>query len=301
MAEFFQNFFADNAGAIVVRIVCALLVLVIGWLLVKWLIRLIFRGKLKEKMEPGAFTFVRSMVSILLKVVLIMIAAGIMGIPTASLVALIGSAGLAIGLALQGSLSNLAGGIMILTFKPFKVGDYIEPANADSGTVKEISILYTTLVTPNNQTVVIPNGELSNKPVKNFYHMDTRRLSMNFNVSYHSDVDLVKKIILQVVESVETVKPAPAPYVRLRDLAEYALIFEMRAWSDTDDYWRTWSAINEGVKAAFDAAGIEIPFPQMVVHEADAPKPAAKKQLELDGEEAPALTEQAPLAAGEEQ
>ena len=181
MEQFWQSikeFFSSSFGEFLVSLAVAILVLVIGWILIKWILKLLSRSKLSKKMDKSAFTFFRSAISITLKVVLILTAASIVGVPSASIIALIGSIGVAIGLALQGSLSNLAGGLMILIFKPFAVGDYIQPQDTEGGTVKDISIFYTTLLTVDNRTIVLPNGDLSNKPMENYTKMDKRCLDM---------------------------------------------------------------------------------------------------------------------------
>ena len=217
-------------------------------------------------MDKSAFTFFRSAISITLKVVLILTAASIVGVPSASIIALIGSIGVAIGLALQGSLSNLAGGLMILIFKPFAVGDYIQPQDTEGGTVKDISIFYTTLLTVDNRTIVLPNGDLSNKPMENYTKMDKRRLDMRFSVGYDSDIEKVKMVMQKVIDRQEKLHREPAPFARLREMGDSALIFEMRSWCNTDDYWSCYFDINEQMKEAFDAAGFNIPYPQMDVH-----------------------------------
>ena len=269
MEQFWQSikeFFSSSFGEFLVSLAVAILVLVIGWILIKWILKLLSRSKLSKKMDKSAFTFVRSAISITLKVVLILTAASIVGVPSASIIALIGSIGVAIGLALQGSLSNLAGGLMILIFKPFAVGDYIQPQDTEGGTVKDISIFYTTLLTVDNRTIVLPNGDLSNKPMENYTKMDKRRLDMRFSVGYDSDIEKVKMVMQKVIDRQEKLHREPAPFARLREMGDSALIFEMRSWCNTDDYWSCYFDINEQMKEAFDAAGFNIPYPQMDVH-----------------------------------
>ena len=266
MEQFWQSikeFFSSSFGEFLVSLAVAILVLVIGWILIKWILKLLSRSKLSKKMDKSAFTFFRSAISITLKVVLILTAASIVGVPSASIIALIG---VAIGLALQGSLSNLAGGLMILIFKPFAVGDYIQPQDTEGGTVKDISIFYTTLLTVDNRTIVLPNGDLSNKPMENYTKMDKRRLDMRFSVGYDSDIEKVKMVMQKVIDRQEKLHREPAPFARLREMGDSALIFEMRSWCNTDDYWSCYFDINEQMKEAFDAAGFNIPYPQMDVH-----------------------------------
>ena len=269
MEQFWQSikeFFSSSFGEFLVSLAVAILVLVIGWILIKWILKLLSRSKLSKKMDKSAFTFFRSAISITLKVVLILTAASIVGVPSASIIALIGSIGVAIGLAVQGSLSNLAGGLMILIFKPFAVGDYIQPQDTEGGTVKDISIFYTTLLTVDNRTIVLPNGDLSNKPMENYTKMDKRRLDMRFSVGYDSDIEKVKMVMQKVIDRQEKLHREPAPFARLREMGDSALIFEMRSWCNTDDYWSCYFDINEQMKEAFDAAGFNIPYPQMDVH-----------------------------------
>ena len=269
MEQFWQSikeFFSSSFGEFLVSLAVAILVLVVGWILIKWILKLLSRSKLSKKMDKSAFTFFRSAISITLKVVLILTAASIVGVPSASIIALIGSIGVAIGLALQGSLSNLAGGLMILIFKPFAVGDYIQPQDTEGGTVKDISIFYTTLLTVDNRTIALPNGDLSNKPMENYTKMDKRRLDMRFSVGYDSDIEKVKMVMQKVIDRQEKLHREPAPFARLREMGDSALIFEMRSWCNTDDYWSCYFDINEQMKEAFDAAGFNIPYPQMDVH-----------------------------------
>ena len=269
MEQFWQSikeFFSSAFGEFLVSLAVAILVLGVGWILIKWILKLLSRSKLSKKMDKSAFTFFRSAISITLKVVLILTAASIVGVPSASIIALIGSIGVAIGLALQGSLSNLAGGLMILIFKPFAVGDYIQPQDTEGGTVKDISIFYTTLLTVDNRTIVLPNGDLSNKPMENYTKMDKRRLDMRFSVGYDSDIEKVKMVMQKVIDRQEKLHREPAPFARLREMGDSALIFEMRSWCNTDDYWSCYFDINEQMKEAFDAAGFNIPYPQMDVH-----------------------------------
>lgn len=266
-----KEFFASPLGEFVIQLLIAILVLAVGWVLIRWLLKLLNRSKLARKMDKSAFTFFRSAVSITLKVVLFLTAASILGVSSASIIALIGSIGVAVGLAMQGSLSNLAGGLMILIFKPFAVGDYIQPQDTEGGTVKDISIFYTTLLTVDNRTIVLPNGDLSNKPLENYTKMDKRRLDMRFSVGYDCDIDAVKQVMQQVIDAQDKLHREPAPFARLREQGDSALIFEMRSWCNTEDYWSCYFDINEQMKKAFDAAGFNIPYPQLDVHMVEPP------------------------------
>ncbi|MBQ8003091.1 MAG: mechanosensitive ion channel, partial [Clostridia bacterium] len=186
-------------------------------------------------------------------------------VPLTSVVTVIASCGVAVGLALQGGLSNLAGGIIIIILKPFKVGDYIIEGGVE-GTVEAIGIFYTTLLTPDNKRVIIPNGSLMNSTVTAVNQLDTRRVDFKFSVSYSSDIDKVRKVIAYVAENTDKVLLDKGVDIFLSNHGESSIDFSVRVWSKTEDYWTVYFSINENVKKAFDKACIEIPFPQMDVH-----------------------------------
>ena len=254
--------FASTAG---IRLICALAVLFIGLKLVKWLIKWIKKGRGFQKTDAGVQTFLVSLLKIVLNALVILTVASILGIPTTNFIALITSAGVAIGLALQGSLSNLAGGIMILIFKPFRVNDYIE-CSGGSGTVKEITILYTILDTPDNKRIVIPNGTVSNNAVVNYSFHETRRLDIPVSVSYGSDIEKVKEILLEEANAHNLVLKDPAPFCRLTEHGESSLDFALRVWVNGDVYWDVNFDLKENIKVALDKNGIKIPFPQLDIH-----------------------------------
>jgi small conductance mechanosensitive channel len=190
----------------------------------------------------------------------------IIGVPAASLVAVIGSAGLAMGLAVQGGLTNIAGGIIILCFKPFEIGDFVETSSY-SGTVVDIGLIYTTINTPDNKRVVIPNGTVSNASVVDYSAYETRRLDLELSVAYDSDIDMVKETLLSLANAHELVLKDPAPFVRLGTHGDSALIFKLRVWVKSADYWTVNFDLLEASKKVFDKRGIEIPFPQLDVHQ----------------------------------
>lgn len=254
--------FCVDAG---LKLIYAVLILVIGLKLIKFLSKVIKKSNGFNKLETGAQTFLESFINISLKVVLIITVAAVLGVPMTSMIAVLGSAGLAIGLALQGSLSNLAGGLMLLIFKPFKIGDYIQ-CGSDAGTVRSISILYTELLTTDNCKIVIPNGSISNAVVKDFSSESTRRVDFEVSVSYNSDIDKVKSLLLGLASSNELVFKTPAPVCYLKTHGDSALIFTFRCWTKSEDYWAVFFQMNENIKKLFDATGIEIPFPQLDVH-----------------------------------
>jgi small conductance mechanosensitive channel len=179
-------------------------------------------------------------------------------------VAVIGAAGLAIGLALQGSLSNLAGGVLIIALRPFKVGDYIEGVG-QAGTVTEIGLFYTHLTTPDNRAIIIPNANIANSSLVNYGVFPTRRVDLEFSVSYDSSISHVKDVIQTVLEKNTQILSEPAPFVRLASHGASALNFKVRVWVMTEDFWDVHFALIEDVKLAFDQAGIEIPYPHMVI------------------------------------
>lgn len=254
--------FASTAG---LRLAGALLILAVGFRLCKLFLKLLKKSKFFEKTDAGVQTFIISLLNIVLKILIVLSAIALLGVPMTNFVALLASAGVAIGASLQGSLSNLAGGIMILVFKPFQVGDYVETAQG-SGTVAEITILYTILDTPDNRRVVIPNGAISNEAVTNYSYHDTRRLDVIVSVSYDSDMEAVKEILLQNAQSHELVLSDPAPFCRLTEHGDSALKFALRVWTKQDDYWQVNFDLKESIKKDLDKNGIKIPYPQLDVH-----------------------------------
>lgn len=246
-------------------VVAAILTLVLGLWLANFLAKK-FRVLLeKREVDPTIRGFASSIVSAILKVLVFVIVITELGVETTSLAALIGAAGLAVGLSLQGSLSNFAGGVLVLLLKPFKVGDFIE-AQGVSGTVKEISIFYTYLTTPNNQNIVVPNGQLSNNVVTNYTRHDTRRNNMIIGISYDSNIDVARKTLLSIVENHENVLKDPAPVVFVNELADSSVDLSMRFWTKTENFWPTHFHVMEQAKIQLEAAGCSIPFPQRDVH-----------------------------------
>ena len=247
------------------KLLAALVILFIGFKFTKWVINLIGKSKKFQNIDAGAQTFIKSFLNIVLKALIILTAASILGVPMTNFVAAIGSIGLAIGLAMQGSLSNVAGGLMILIFHPFKVGNFIT-ANGVSGTVKEITILYTVLDTPDNVRVVVPNGELSNATVQNYSVNDTRRCDLELGVGYGSDMKLVIKVLTDMVNAHELVLKDKDVFVKIGSYDESQITVKVRAWVNASDYWTVYFDLLDKAKEVFDANGIEIPFPQLDVH-----------------------------------
>ncbi len=254
--------FATSWGT---RLLGALLVLIVGLKLVKVLCKFIRTSHKLDKIDSSLRSFISSFSKILLYVMLFITVAMILGIPATSFITILASCGVAIGLALQGSLSNFAGGMMILFFKPFKVGDFIS-SNGVSGTVVDISVVYTILLAPDNKRITIPNGSLTNSVIENFSAETTRRVDMTFSAAYDCDIEKVKKIITDIVEGHELVLKDPAPSVRLASHDANALTYTVKAWCNNADYWDVKFDVTEMVKAEFDKNQIEIPYPQLDVH-----------------------------------
>lgn len=263
--EQIKTFLSDNIVGGCIKIVLAIVILAVGMWLVNIIMKGLKKGKLLSHVDPSARGFILSAVSVSLRVLVVITAAANLGVPMASVVAVIGSAGVAVGLALQGGLSNIAGGIMILITRPFKVGDFIMTGD-NSGTVESISIYYTTLVTSDNKKTVIPNGTITSSVVTNYSAMKTRRADFDFTVSYSSDIDKVKKTLNGIVASDERILKDPSPQVVLSALEDSAVKFTVRVWVNSSDYWSVYYDIVEKVKKRFDEEKIEIPFPQLDVH-----------------------------------
>ncbi len=247
------------------KLIIAIVVLIIGFKLIDLLGKKFKNTKFYDKLDPTARTFFRSFLTIALKIVLVIAAALIIGVPMASMVAVIGSAGLAIGLALQGSLSNIAGGFIILVFKPFKVGDFIETADA-MGTVEAINIFYTKILTVDNKVIQIPNSVISNQKLTDYSTKDMRRVDLTISASYDNDVEQVKSVLLAVAEKTDKAVLDPAPQARVVEHGSNSIGFVFRVWCKTDDYWDVYFNLLEGVKKAFDENGIKIPYQQIDVH-----------------------------------
>ncbi len=247
------------------KIIFGLVVLFVGMKLAKWVVKLVSKGKGFGKLEVSVQSFLLSFIKIILYALVIASAAIIWGIPTTSFLTIFTSAGVAVGLALQGALSNFAGGLMILIFKPFKVGDFIENG-AVMGTVKDITIIYTILHTVDNKVVTIPNGTLTNSNVINYSTLPSRRVDIKFSAGYHDDIEKVKRVLMSVAEAHEKVLKDPAPFVRLTAQGSSSLDYTFRVWCAGPDYWDVYFDMMERVKMAFDENGISIPFQQVDVH-----------------------------------
>ena len=254
-----------NAGG---HIISAVLIFIVGRFLISFLNKMVARLLAKRHVDASIQSFVKSLVNILLTILLIIAVIGKLGVETTSFAALLASAGVAIGMALSGNLSNFAGGLIILVFKPFKVGDYIE-AQGTGGTVKEIQIFHTILATPDNKMVYIPNGSLSSGAVTNFSRQTTRRVDWTFGVDYGEDYDKVKAVIETIIARDSRILTDPAPFIALHALADSSVNIVVRVWVESPNYWEVYFGINQAVYATFNEKGINFPFPQLTVHRAD--------------------------------
>ncbi len=269
----FENFDLDAVIAwaqtqgleFLMKLAAAIAIFVIGRIVIRVLVSGMQKGMQRHGVERSLQSFVTNIVRIVLLIVVILMALGTLGVQTTSFVAILGAAGLAIGLALQGSLSNFAAGVLIVFFRPYKSGDYIEAAGV-SGTVEEVQILTTILNTPDNKRVIVPNGQVMGDVITNYSANDTRRVDLVFGVGYGDDLDKVKKTLQDVVAADERVLADPAPTIAVLELADSSVNFVCRPWVKTDDYWNVWFDMTETVKKRFDEEGISIPFPQRDVH-----------------------------------
>ncbi|MEZ4826882.1 MAG: mechanosensitive ion channel [Bacteroidia bacterium] len=246
-------------------ILLALITLIVGLWLISWITRIARRAMEARNMDQTLRSFFSDMIGVLLKAVLFISVAGILGIQTTSFVAILGAAGLAVGLALQGSLSNFAGGVLVLIFRPFKVGDLIE-AQGYIGHVTALNIFVTTLKTPDSKTVILPNGPLSNGSITNFTTLNELRVDLTIGISYKSNIQTARGVIMEAMLNNPKVLQTPAPSVSVSELGDSSVVLAVRPYATVENYWDVYFGVLEDAKAALDKAGIEIPFPQRVVH-----------------------------------
>ncbi len=247
------------------KLVLAIVVLVVGLWLIRILTRFIGRVMDKYEYDPSLQKFLVRLVSIGLKVMLFISVISMLGVQTTSFVALIGAAGLAVGFALQGSLANFAGGVMILMFKPYKIGDVIE-TQGFTGKVEEIRIFNTIMKTFDNKIIIVPNGAVSSGSITNYTAEPTRRVDLTFGIGYDDDIRKAKSILRKIVEEDERVLEEPAPMIVVSEHGDSSVNLFVRPWCKTEDYWSIYFDMHEKVKLAFDQAGINIPYPQHDVH-----------------------------------
>lgn len=247
------------------KLIGAILVFIIG----SWIIKILMKNFSKilegRKIDDSLKPFLKSLIGILLRVMLVISVLGMVGIQMTSFIAILGAAGLAVGMALSGTLQNFAGGVMILLFKPFKVGDFID-AQGHMGSVKEIQIFNTILTTPDNKTIIIPNGGLSNSSMTNFSTEPLRRVDWTFGIGYGDKVKTAREVISKLAEEDSRILKDPALFIGLAELGDSSVNFAVRAWVKAEDYWGVFFDMNEKVYNEFDKEGLNIPYPQMDVH-----------------------------------
>ena len=246
------------------KLLLAVVLLVVGIIIINRLVKIIRHLMKKRDMDPTLIPFLSGLVNVLLKVMLIISVIDIVGVKTTSFVAVLGAAGLAVGLALQGSLANFAGGVLIMVFKPFKVGDYVQ-AQGEAGTVQGIQIFNTVLTTPDNVRITIPNGAMSSGTITNFSTQENRRMDLVYGISYSDDVEKAMKILAEMAKEDARILPDPAPFIAVKELADSSVNVMLRVWCKKEDYWNVTFDWQKNVKLRFDKEGLTFPFPQREV------------------------------------
>ncbi len=248
-----------------INLLTGILVLILGL----WVIGILTRSssKIMEKrnLNPSLRPFLKSLLNVTLKILLIISVMSMVGIQMTSFIAILGAAGLAVGMALSGTLQNFAGGVILLILKPFKVGDYIT-AGGHSGTVNEIQVFHTILKTPDNKTIILPNGSISNSSMVNFSAEPTRRVDLEFGIGYNDDIDKAKAVLWEIIKNDDRILSEPEAMIAVKELANSSVNFAVRVWVNAENYWPYFWDIHEKVKKEFDKNGISIPFPQTDVH-----------------------------------
>lgn len=268
LEKILDKLFAD-LSALGSNLITAILVAVIGWYIIKFIVKALSKVLFRSKLDDSVASFLTSLTRMILKILLVIIVITTLGVDMTSILALVGSAGLAIGLALQGCLSNFAGGVLILILKPFKVGDYILDGNGNEGTVTSIDIIYTHLLTADNRAIVVPNGALSNATIMNNTEQDVRRIDFNVSVDYSENIDKVKRILLELAEKDEFVikSDEERPYSAfVNKFDPSAISMTLRVWVTTEDYWTAKAEIQEMIKLSFDRNDIVIPYDKLDVN-----------------------------------
>ena len=246
-------------------LILALVTLVVGLWIIGIISRSVGRAMEKRKVDPSLGPFLKSLISAILKVMLLISVIGMVGVEATSFVAILGAAGLAVGLALQGTLQNFAGGVIILLLKPYRVGDFIDAAGY-VGSVNSIQIFNTYLKTPDNKTIIIPNGTLANSSMTNYSTEPRRRVDWTFGVGYGDDADKTRQVLLDLIKADSRILTDPEPFIALSELADSSVNFVVRVWVESADYWAVFFEMNEKVYKKFAEVGLNIPFPQMDVH-----------------------------------
>jgi small conductance mechanosensitive channel len=249
----------------IINILFAIAIVLIGRIAVKWIIKLVRKLMVRADIDPLLINFASSIINALLLLFVFIAALDQLGVDTTSLVAIIGAAGLAVGLALQGSLQNFAAGVMLIVFRPFKVGDFVE-AGGQAGVIEQISIFSTTMRSGDNKEIIVPNGQIYSGAITNVSAKETRRIDMVFGIGYDDDMLKAKEIMESILLSHELILAEPAPAVAVAELADSSVNFNVRPWVKSGDYWKVRSELIEKIKLAFDEEGISIPYPQMDIH-----------------------------------
>ncbi len=247
------------------KLFAAVAIFIIGRWIAAIVVNMVRKGLAKTEMEDTLERFLCNILSAVLTIVVLIAAIGALGVETTSLLAVLAAAGLAVGLALQGSLSNFASGVLIMMFRPYKVGDWIDAAGV-AGTVKEVQIFTTIMHTGDNKKIIVPNSQIMNGIITNYSGNDTRRVDLVFGCSYDDDIDKVYKVLQDILDSDERVLEEPEPSIVLNTLADSSINFNVRPWVKSADYWGVHNGMTEQVKRKFDAAGLNIPYPQTDVH-----------------------------------
>jgi len=258
-----------------IKIITALLILFIGRWLARLLVRMSRNLMRKSQLDQMLIDFIGNILYALLLVVVILAALDQLGVKTTSALAILGAAGLAIGLSLQNSLSNFAAGVMLIVFRPFKAGDYVEAAGV-GGIVESITIFTTVMRSGDNREIIVPNGQIYSGTITNFSARDTRRIDMVFSIGYEDDIKLAKSLIETALGQEQRILPEPAPVIMVMELGASSVDLAVRPWVKSSDYWTVRSDLLENIKAAFDANGISIPYPQQDVHIKDMPVTTGK-------------------------
>ena len=263
--EQFLNKIINWATTEGIKLIIGLLLLWIGWKLARKVVNIMSKTLEKRNVDATVSSFLDTFVEVVLKGIVIYIFLDYVGIKTTGIAALVASAGVAIGLALQGSLSNFAGGVIILLIRPFNVGDYIE-GSGHSGTIERIGMFYTHMTTVDNKLILVPNGNLANGSIVNYSAKELRRVDLTFGVGYEQDVLKVKRVLSNIVDAHELILKDPEPFIALSAHGDSAVNFVVRAWVNNSDYWKVHFDLLEAVKVKFDEEEISIPYPQMDLH-----------------------------------
>jgi small conductance mechanosensitive channel len=260
-----SKYLDDYIVPFAIQLAVAIIIFIIGKFVVNILVNLVGKLLSRANYDPMLVDFLKSIVKAILMLFVIVAALDQLGVNTTSLVAILGAAGLAIGLSLQGSLQNFAAGVMLLVFKPFKSGDFVDAGGA-MGTIKSIGIFTTIMNTPDNKEIIVPNGAIYGGNITNFSAKDTRRVDMVFGIGYGDNLKKAKSVLQEMVEADERILKDPAPQVAVSELGDSSVNFVVRPWVNSGDYWNVMFEFTEEVKLRFDKEGISIPFPQMDVH-----------------------------------